>query len=344
MNIFVALSGGVDSSVAAHMLKEAGHSVTGVFIRVWQPDFIECSQDEEERAAKRAAAYLGIPFLRVNLIEEYKKEVVDYMIAEYKKGRTPNPDVLCNRAVKFGGLWEYARSHGADALATGHHAQVLPSSEGFQLVRGVDTQKDQSYFLWKLTQEDLSHTYMPIGALSKDAVRSYARAHDIPSAHKPDSQGLCFIGHIDLRTFLSHFIIPHPGKVLNTKGEVIGEHDGAEFLTIGQRTGFRITTTDPETHTHYVVKKDSKTHTVTVSSNKHSQQKVSVINIVDTQWMHAPDESREYVCQLRYHGTEYSCRIKDSKVHLIDEEVIPTPGQSVVFYEKNVCIGGGVVA
>ena len=351
MNVFVALSGGVDSAVAAHMLMQQGHDVTGVFIRVWQPDFLPCSQDEEERAALRVAAFLGIPFKRLDLSEEYKREVVDTMIAEYTAGRTPNPDVLCNRFIKFGGFWEYAREHGADAIATGHHARIsecprslLGQREELCLMRGVDEGKDQSYFLWQLTQDDLAHTLMPIGGMCKDDVRAYAKQHNLPSATKADSQGLCFIGDVDMKTFLRHFVDAAPGHVLNEAGATIGTHEGAVFVTLGQRGGFTLATTQHDQQPHYVVAKDIAANTITVSHKPHVSDTLRTnIALAETNWLHTPTPEHTYTCQLRYHGEKLPCHIADNTVVFENSNTIAA-GQSVVVYDDDVVIGGGVAA
>lgn len=359
--IFVALSGGVDSAVAAHMLKEAGHKVTGVFIRVWQPDFLPCNQDEEERAAKRVAAHLGIPFLRCDLTDEYKRDVVDTMVAEYKKGNTPNPDVLCNAHIKFGAFLKWAKERGAEKIATGHHAQVLsePLSPSraklrYQLVRGADTRKDQSYFLWKLTQEELSHTLMPIGHMQKEEVRAYAEKHTLPSAYKPDSQGLCFIGHVDMKTFLKHFIATKEGVVLNENGEVVGHHDGAEFITIGQRSGFTLNTKDVHRTVHYVVAKDLVHNTITVSPHHYGgstaivSEKHKTHALTDANFTQNIDENKQYTCEIRYHGEVLTCRVAvgnaaNATISFAQPQLVAS-GQSIVVYDDNHCLGGGVVA
>ena len=272
--VFVGMSGGVDSSVSAALLKQAGYDVTGVFIKVWQPDWIECTWRDERHEAMRVAAHLGIPFVTLDLEKEYKEGVIDYMIAEYSAGRTPNPDVMCNREVKFGAFWKWAKSQGAEYVATGHYAQVKKLEirnlelEEYELLAGVDKNKDQSYFLWTLNQDDLKHILFPVGHLEKPEVRKLAKKFKLPNSDKKDSQGLCFIGKIDVKDFLAHYIKTEMGNVLNEKGEIIGTHNGALLLTIGERHGFTI---DPKFKTahdeaYYVVSKDVKNNTITVSN------------------------------------------------------------------------------
>ncbi|MCB9809332.1 tRNA 2-thiouridine(34) synthase MnmA, partial [Candidatus Nomurabacteria bacterium] len=245
--IFVGVSGGVDSSVAVALLKEQGHRIVGVFIRTWQPEWMECTWRDERRDAMRVCAHLDIPFLECDLTQEYKTGVADYMIGEYKAGRTPNPDVMCNKEVKFGGFLKWALERGADYVATGHYTRVVScklqgeNKGGYALLRGVDESKDQSYFLWTLTQDQLQHILFPIGNMPKSKTRTLAKKYHLPTATKKDSQGICFIGEISMKEFLSHYIDQQLGDVLNAQGEVIGYHSGALFFTLGERHGFTIT-------------------------------------------------------------------------------------------------------
>ena len=348
--VFVALSGGVDSSVVAHKLQNEGWDVTAVFIRVWQPDFLPCTQDEEERAALRVAAALGIPFRRLDLSKEYKEGVVDTMVSEYRAGRTPNPDVLCNEKVKFGAFLSYAKKEGVHKIATGHHAQVKEVDGLYQLLRGADASKDQAYFLWKLTQEELSYTLMPIGEMTKTEIRAYAEKYNIPSAKKPDSQGLCFIGHVDMKTFLKNFIQSKPGVVRNEDGEIIGTHDGAEFITLGQRGGFSITAKTAHGPAHYVIGKDIASNTIIVSPeviSSNAQQ--SELSLRDTNWSLNIETGKEYQCELRYHGSPIPCKIiekgttNSATVSLANLSLV-AKGQSLVLYDNSVCLGGGLIS
>jgi tRNA-uridine 2-sulfurtransferase len=261
--VYVGLSGGVDSSVSAALLQEAGYDVTGVFIKVWSPDFLECTWKEDRRDAMRVCAALDIPFETLDLEKEYKEGVVDYMVSEYKAGRTPNPDVMCNREVKFGGFLRWAKEQGADFIATGHYAQnILNTKSGqYELWAGVDSEKDQSYFLWTLTQEDLKSVLFPIGHLKKPQVRELAEKFGLSTATKKDSQGLCFLGKLDMKDFLSHFIAQQEGKVLDGTGKEIGVHSGALFYTLGQRHGFTTSVQTPM----YVTGKDIVKNTLTVA-------------------------------------------------------------------------------
>ncbi len=341
--VFIGVSGGVDSSVSAALLKDQGYDVVGVFIRTWQPDFIECTWRDERRDAMRVCAHLSIPFLECDAEDAYKKGVADYMIEEYKKGNTPNPDVMCNREVKFGIFWNFAKAHGADAIATGHYA----INDNSFLKRSPDKDKDQSYFLWTLTQDDLSHTLFPIGHLEKKEVRKLAEKYGLPTATKKDSQGVCFLGPLDMKSFLKHYIPEKIGVVLGENGEVVGSHRGAVFFTLGERHGFTITKHSNDDGPLYVVAKDIEKNTITVSP--HSA--IAVGGDTDTQsfklqkinWISSnPQENKVYRAQIRYHGEELPCTIENTTI-LFHKPTIVSPGQSIVLYDGDICVGGGVV-
>jgi tRNA-specific 2-thiouridylase len=345
--VFVGLSGGVDSSVTAGLLKQAGYEVVGVFIRTWQPDFIECNFREDRLDAMRVAVHLDIPFLECDAEEEYKKAVADYMIAEYKLGRTPNPDVMCNREIKFGVFWNFAKAHGADFIATGHYAEIQRLAASNLLLAGKDKAKDQSYFLYRLTSDDLEHVLFPLGGMKKSEVRELAEKFGLPTAKKKDSQGICMLGDLDLKDFLSHYIPPIAGDVLNESGQVIGYHDGAVFLTLGERHGFTITKKTPEDDRYYIVGKDVEKNTITVSNNKAAVSSVSAkkeIKLSQLSWVESlPEKAKKYTAQIRYHGDFLLCGIEKETV-IFDEPVLVAPGQSIVIYEDKVCLGGGIVA
>ncbi len=343
------MSGGVDSSVSAALLKEQGYDVTGVFIKVWQPDFMPCTWKEDRQDAMRVAAHLDIPFVTLDLEKEYKKEVVDYMIAEYRAGRTPNPDVMCNRYVKFGGFFDWAMKEDVDFIATGHYSRT---EEG-QLLKGRDDNKDQSYFLWTLTPEKLEKTLFPVGDIEKPEVRVLAKKFGLPNAEKKDSQGLCFVGKIDMKEFLKHFIDEKPGDILNANGEVIGHHDGALFYTLGERRGFTITSKTPEDKPYFVIAKNNEKNTLTVSNEKYeagADLTMSGIVIKDTNWIgDLPTEEKTYKARVRYRGVLHEVKIKafiDSTAEIVflDSEDVITPGQSIVVYEEDRCVGGGIIS
>lgn len=402
--VFVGMSGGVDSSVSAALLKEQGYDVVGVFIRTWHPDFIECNEEEERLDAMRVAAHLDIPFLTFDFEDVYKKEVADYMISEYKMGRTPNPDVMCNKEVKFGAFLKKAISMGADYVATGHYCinkkpvlshgshSVLKKADGalvakaeestgFSLIKGKDPSKDQVYFLWTLRQEQLSKILFPVGHLPKTKVRKLAKKFKLPVAEKKDSQGICFLGDIDLKDFLKHYIKSKKGKVVlapqeagNEKGEEIGYHDGAVFYTLGERHGFTITKKGVNDGRYYIVAKDIKKNILTVSQDKkmlfshgsHSVLKKAdlasvakaeentsfYLRLENTNWISDIPisyklKAKSYLCQVRYHGEFLKCKIicesKASAKVIFEKPVMVASGQSVVIYDKDICLGGGVV-
>jgi len=395
--VFVGVSGGVDSAVSAALLRHQGYNVVGVFILTWTPDFIKCTWQDERRDAMRVCAHLDIPFLECDAEEAYKKNVVDYMIEEYKIGNTPNPDVMCNREVKFGVFWKFAKERGADFIATGHyvvknllHTDSSPQSsltpflgvpkngtpppvafQGLSVLRkSIDTSKDQVYFLWTLNQNDLAHTLFPVGHFSKKEVRILAKKYKLPTATKKDSQGVCFLGPLDMKDFLKHYIESRKGDVLNEEGQIIGHHDGAIFFTLGERHGFMITKNSKNNLPYYVVSKDIEKNTITVSTSSeksfilfpqttvrqslldHNKKDFSdsVICLMNTNWIMniLPEKDKIYTSQIRYHGELLKCHIeilRENKAKVFFEKnVLVDSGQSIVIYDKDICLGGGVVS
>jgi tRNA-specific 2-thiouridylase len=341
--VFVGLSGGVDSAVSAALLLEQGFNVTGVFIKTWTPDFAPCTWRQERRDAMRVAARLGIPFLFFDFEEEYKRGVADYMIDEYRMGRTPNPDVMCNKVVKFGAFWQKAKSLGADFIATGHYAQVEERDSLYKLKEGEDKDKDQSYFLWTLTQEDLSHTLFPVGGLEKKEVRRLAKKFNLPVSDKKDSQGICFIGDIDMKEFLSHYVHTTPGDVLNVDGEIIGRHDGALLYTIGERHGFDIQKKLPDSKPFYVVAKDIGNNTITVSNDvsvisENTPKKARMDNV---NWINEP--VLECMARIRYRQNKFPVSVQGDNVVFSAPQVVAS-GQSIVFYRGDECLGGAILS
>lgn len=350
--VVVAMSGGVDSSVAAVLLKKEGYEVVGAFIKVWEAPKEwagvtgVCNWREERRWAMRAAAKLEIPLITFDLSEEYKKGVVDYMVSEYRAGRTPNPDVMCNKEIKFGAFWRAAEKKlKADFIATGHYAITKDG----KLHKAKDKTKEQSYFLWAIEPELLPKIMFPIGNLKKTEVRKLAKKFDLPNDVKPDSQGLCFIGKVDFKDFLKNFITEKPGKALNDKGETIGEHPGALFFTLGERHGFTITKQSPSEARHYVIAKDLAKNTITVSNKKQAKSHdLKTLTLIHTNWLITPKPNKIYKAQIRYHGTEYPCQLEQNgdvwQAIFTKSPDFATPGQSLVLYDKKVCLGGGVIA
>jgi len=358
--------------VSAALLKKEGYEVTGVFIKAWTPSGYPCAWKEDRRSAMRVAAVLDIPFITLDLEKEYKKEVVDYMISEYKAGRTPNPDVMCNKEIKFGHFLKFALKNGADFVATGHYAKLSKNKKGsFVLSEAKDKNKDQSYFLWTLTQEQLKHILFPIGHLQKAEVRKLAKKLGLPQAEKKDSQGLCFLGKVDMKEFLSRYISQKKGSVLDTEGEIIGHHNGALFFTIGERHGFTITKKSDKEVPLYVAAKDIKKNTVTVvpaARKKIANGKVwpsdseeirglfqeqffsggasailSNINIINPTSLKLCRTKENLSCRIRYRQEKVRCKMEREKVIFDNPQMGVSPGQSLVLYDGEICLGGGII-
>ncbi len=340
--VLVGISGGVDSSVSAILLKEAGYEVEGVFVKVWQPDFIECTWREEMKDAMRVCARLKIPFRFLDLEEKYKTHVADYMISEYQAGRTPNPDVMCNTHIKFGFMYDFAIQQGFEYVATGHYAQNI----GSQLHRGTDTNKDQSYFLWNIKSSKFAHILFPIGNLTKNDVRKIAEKHNLFTAEKKDSQGLCFIGPVDMKSFLKKLITTTPGNVYSSVGEIIGTHDGVELYTIGERHGFTIFPTHKQTDEKplFVINKDIPKNALIVGTQSSPIKSV----IITSTRFHSHVHTGPIEVQFRYRQKPIAAHlIHQSGVYQIqftdEKPLFIALGQSAVIYQGNHCIGGGIV-
>ena len=353
--VFVGLSGGVDSSVSATLLKEAGYDVTGVFIKVWQPDFISCNSKDDRLDAMRVAAHLGIPFRTLNLEKEYKRGVVDYMLSEYKKGNTPNPDVMCNKEVKFGAFLRYAMKEGADFVATGHYTQNIfnKKTNKYELHKGADDNKDQSYFLWTLTQKELSRIIFPVGAYKKEEVRKLAEKFGLITATKKDSQGLCFLGKIDMKEFLKHYIKEKEGIVVDSDGNILGTHEGVIFYTLGERHGFTLTKKTSNDKPYYVIGKNIKENKLIVSripqNNVATKKKWGIrdINWISPKFDLELPKKANLKAQIRYHGEFLPCKVfvKGKETFVIFKKpILVSFGQSIVFYRGNVCLGGGIIS
>lgn len=344
--VFVGLSGGVDSAVSAALLKERGFDVTGVFIKIWRPEFTECLWQGDRLDAMRVAVHLDIPFCEIDLSDEYKKGIIDSLVKAYANGITPNPDVLCNREIKFGSFLRYAMAEGADCIATGHYARIEEDGGVFRLLRGVDTSKDQSYFLYMLGQDELSRALFPVGGIEKTKTRLLARKYDLPVAEKRDSQGLCFVGATTIPEFLSRFLPLSAGPVLEANGEIIGGHDGAALYTIGQRHGFHITK-HGRTAPHYVVAIDAKKNSIMVSENRNDAARTSC-SLIDLRFTSSTIELPFDACaQARYRAETVPVRILRNAAGNIEAQfqkpAILTPGQSLVVYRGEECVGGGII-
>ena len=337
--VFVGLSGGVDSAVSAALLKTAGYEVIGCFIKIWRPEFIDCPWQRDRLDAMRVCTALEIPFKEIDLSDEYKEQVIDDMVSNYKRGITPNPDVLCNRHIKFGAFAKWAFKNGADFIATGHYAQ----NDDGQLIRGKDANKDQSYFLWQLMKDDLERVMFPVGGLPKSEVRALAEKFGLPVAKKKDSQGLCFVGDITIRDFLAHYITLEKGTVLDEDGIVIGEHDGAALYTLGERHGFRITVKSASKAPHFVIGIDTKKNTITVSTDRSKSMR-SEVALINIRWVHsAPKNGTRFEAQSRYRETPVACTITGSTV-IFDSPHFAPPGQSLVLYDGEKLVGGGIIS
>jgi tRNA-specific 2-thiouridylase len=339
--VFVGISGGVDSAVSAALLKEQGFDVTGVFIKI-QIQGYPCPAAQDRIEAMRVAAHLKIPFIEVDLSREYEREVFRPSIEEYKKGKTPNPDTLCNEKIKFGIFYDFCRANGADFVATGHYAQIKNN----ELYVSVDESKEQSYFLWAIPEEKIHHTLFPVGHLHKSEVRALAQKFGLPNAARHDSQGLCFLGDISIEDMLSREIPHQPGDVLDAQGKRIGSHNGAIFYTLGQRHGFTLFEHTSSTPPHFVIKKDMETNTITVSPSRFpAQAKETLVTLSHTNWI-GPGIQGSVQAQYRYHQKLIPARleIEDNRAYVVLQEPHYVPlGQSLVLYAGERCLGGGII-
>ncbi len=395
--VYVGMSGGVDSSLTAALLKQQGYEVTGVYMKNWRQDLpgFVCPWKEDYQDAKRVAVQLGIDFKLYDFEKEYRQKVVDYMVAEYQAGRTPNPDIMCNQEVKFKLFLETALSEGADLIATGHYARLKPLdaspavsaepstprssrrsavsepsvlnrrtdqydslrssthpsvssepkiSDGARigLFMGIDKNKDQSYFLYRVTEAALRKSLMPIGEMEKPEVRYLAKKLGLATAEKKDSQGICFVGKVGIKEFLLNELGPQPaGPIVDQNGQEIGQHDGAIFYTIGQRHGLDVGGGLP----YYVSRKDMMTNTVYVTTNLDDKNLWSrELGLEDPHWINEkPDQTKQYQAKLRYRGPLVPCQLDGEKLILDQEQRSIAAGQSAVIYDGDRVLGGGIV-
>ena len=335
--VYVGMSGGVDSSVSAALLKEQGYHVVGVYMKNWSKNLpgMKCPWAEDLADAKRVAVKLGIDFKVFDFEKEYKQKVVDYMIEEYKKGNTPNPDIMCNQEIKFKLFAETAFEDGADLIATGHYANV----EDGKLLKAKDENKDQTYFLYRVTSEVLKRTLFPVGNMLKPEVKKLAEKFGLVNAHKPESMGVCFVGEANMKDFLSEFIDVKPGEIRELETDKkLGYHDGAIFYTIGQRHGLNVGEGLP----YYVAKKDMEKNIVYVSKNLNEKNLwTTEIKLKDI--FLREDAPKEIEIRVRHRAALIPATFDGDTLHLKNETKRIASGQSVVFYKNNVCLGGGII-
>jgi len=368
--VYLGMSGGVDSSVSAVLLKEQGYHVVGVYMKNWSEDLpgMKCPWAEDLADAKRVAVKLGIDFEVFDFETEYRQKVVDYMLEEFEKGNTPNPDIMCNQEIKFKLFYDVAREKGADYIATGHYARVgrgvtrlggtpaerqtaRQGEDGAagpraELLRAVDENKDQTYFLYRISEEALKHTIFPIGEMLKTDVKKLAAEHGLDNAYKKESMGVCFVGEVGMKDFLKKYLKTQPGEIRDIDtNKVIGVHEGAIFYTIGQRKGLRVGGGIP----YYVVKKDIAKNIVYVSQNLNNDNLwTTELNLKDVfirgELAESMSPGADIKVRLRHRAPLIPAKLKGSKVIFENEIKTPASGQSVVFYDGDVCLGGGIIA
>ena len=356
IRVVVGMSGGVDSSVTALLLKEQGYDVVGIFMKNWD-DTDEngvCTATEDYKDVAKVANQIGVPYYSVNFEKEYWDRVFEYFLAEYRAGRTPNPDVMCNKEIKFKAFLDYAMELGADYVATGHYARVVRDDEGVShMLRGVDNNKDQTYFLSQLSQAQLSKTMFPLGHLQKPEVREIAERAGLATAKKKDSTGVCFIGEKNFKEFLSNYLPATPGNMVTEDGEVKGQHAGLMYYTIGQRQGLGIGGGGASNEPWFAIGKELATNTLIVGQGFHHPTLYSTH--LDASEIHFTQENwdiKEFKCtaKFRYRQEDIGVTVKidandPMKARVIFDEPVRaiTPGQAVVFYDGDECLGGGMI-
>ena len=347
--IVVGISGGVDSSVAALLLSEQGYDVECIFMKNWENQDDEiCTSADDYNDALQVCNVLGLPVHSVNFSKEYWNKVFSYFLSEYKAGRTPNPDVLCNREIKFKAFLNYALKLGVKKIATGHYAKIEYKNSEYKLLKGKDKNKDQSYFLYMLSHDPLSKSEFPLGDLNKEDVRKIAKKAGLPTAEKKDSTGICFIGERNFRQFLGRYIGAQPGHFETLDGQVVGQHPGAAFFTLGQRKGMGI---GGPGEPWFVVGKDISRHVVYVAQGKnHPALFCDELTASSLSWVTNAPSQFPFDCEskVRYRQISSSCQIislenETVKVRFKEPQRAVTPGQSIVFYKDKLCLGGGVI-
>lgn len=352
MRVVVGISGGVDSSVAAYLLKKQGHEVIGLFMINWEEKDGQCTAEADFEDVKRVCNKLGIPYFSVNYAKEYYDRVFKYFLDEYKKGRTPNPDVLCNREIKFGPFLEQARRLGADMIATGHYAKKIEKDGKFYLAKALDDNKDQSYFLNQLSQKQLASVIFPLADIEKPEVRKIAKELGLSTAEKKDSTGICFIGERNFKKFLKEFLPAQPGNIVDLNGNVVGKHDGLMYYTLGQRRGLNIGgKAGGNGERWFVVKKDLGKNELVVSQGEGKELFSNGLFAIEMNFIPERPKENVFECfaKFRYRQPDQKVKVKiiDDKRIQVDFEKPQraiTPGQFVVLYdEKGICLGGGII-
>lgn len=336
--VYLGMSGGVDSSYSAVLLKKQGYDVVGIYMKNWSRDLpgMHCPWAEDLADAKRVAVSLGIDFRVYDFEKDYKEKVVDYMFREFRAGRTPNPDIMCNEEIKFGLFYERALSEGADFIATGHYARTRDA----KLLRAADDNKDQTYFLYRISEESLSHALFPIGDLKKPDLKKAAEDFGLDNAYKKESMGVCFVGDVKMEDFLREFIPVEPGPIIDEEsGQEIGTHEGSVFYTIGQRHGLYLGGGLP----YYVTRKDTEKNIVYVSRNLNAPSLwTNTLTLEDAFFRETPPEQVEV--RLRHRAPLISASYKDNILEFHSDIKRPASGQSAVLYDGDLCLGGGIIA
>lgn len=353
--VVIGMSGGVDSSVAAWMLKQQGYEVVGLFMKNWEDDDNDeyCSARQDWLDVVSVADLIGIDVEAVNFAAEYRERVFADFLREYAAGRTPNPDVLCNAEIKFKAFLDHAMSLGADAIATGHYARVRRQDEGVQLLKAVDASKDQSYFLHRLTQTQLEKVLFPLGEIEKTEVRKIAQEIGLPNARKKDSTGICFIGERPFREFLNRYLPRTPGPIKTVEGKTVGEHMGLAFFTLGQRKGIGLGGSQDGTgDAWYVARKDVGNNTLYVAQgHEHPWLLTNALSAMDASWIAgSPPAPGNFSAKTRYRQADSACEIQTGpsgvqsfQLQFPEPQWAVTPGQSAVLYDGEICLGGGII-
>jgi len=339
--VVVGMSGGVDSSVTAAILKELGYDVIGILMKNWEDD-TGCSIEQDAQDVARVASMLGIPFYTAHFAQKYKDEVFSSFLEDLKAGLTPNPDILCNSQIKFKYLLDKALSLGAESLATGHYAAIEKDNDLYTLCRAADSTKDQTYFLYTASQRTLSHTLFPLAHLLKSEVRQIATELKLPVAEKKDSTGICFIGERKFTEFLKPYLGLSPGKMITLEGEQVGEHSGLCYYTIGQRRGLGI---GGEGQAWFVVDKDVENNLLIVAQGAdHAALYADELYIKDLHWIaHTPELPLTCTAKIRYRQEDQSCRVEGNRVCFTQPQRAITAGQAIVFYQGKECLGGATI-